>query len=633
MIDYNLKEIKNSQNNEVILKNINLDYKLDFFLLIDSNDKDYIKVLEEKIIDLVIEKITKKDTYKDFSVVLEKINHILRIYNKENNNYLNILIAISNDKDFIFSQVWESSLYLIKQQWETIEITDKKTKTKEFNYISEWYLEHNDILVASTTRLLNYLSYSDFIDTAKTNNIEKINNNIASILKEENIWKNIWVIVIKYKDNNYKNIEKSKFKQNLEKVYFKIIDNNFVKLVIAYFKIIQEKLEKKSKLIKNIIILTALIVTSFIFFFILNWIIQTASNNSKIINYKELLEDAKKYKTIASNNYNNPEQFNFYVNKTQEIINKLKKEKLFLNNVNLLQQDLNSIKKAFNQIETFKENPKNLVYQIPTELKNKTIKNLNILWKDYIITKKDVIWPILKDSKVKINNFDKLWDDEFIDATPLKNSIILLTKKWKIVEYKWGYFSFKDVKNQDTWEKADSILSYGQNLYLIDKNNAQIFKHPIYGKWFNAAVAYLKPEDQKYIWKIESIAIDWWFYILKWDLEVLKFFSNPYRLEKITLKKLPKTYKKENNENPKIIARKDLNYVYMLLNNKIWIFKPNTQFYKQTKSLTYLWQIESMNNKIIDFSIEKDSIIKVLLQNWLYKISFNENDGKILVNN
>jgi hypothetical protein len=87
------------------------------------------------------------------------------------------------------------------------------------------------------------------------------------------------------------------------------------------------------------------------------------------------------------------------------------------------------------------------------------------------------------------------------------------------------------------------------------------------------------------------------------------------------------------NNKIKIIARKDLNYVYLLLNNKIWILKPDTKFYKETKSLNYLWQIESNWKQIVNFFVEKDWTIVLLNKNWIYNISFNENDGKILVNN
>jgi len=76
---------------------------------------------------------------------------------------------------------------------------------------------------------------------------------------------------------------------------------------------------------------------------------------------------------------------------------------------------------------------------------------------------------------------------------------------------------------------------------------------------------------------------------LKQDLSIIKFFRDPYRIEKIILNKLPKNYDIENPESIiDLKTRADLNYVYLLMNNKIWIFKPNTKNYKNTKSLTYI---------------------------------------------
>jgi len=78
---------------------------------------------------------------------------------------------------------------------------------------------------------------------------------------------------------------------------------------------------------------------------------------------------------------------------------------------------------------------------------------------------------------------------------------------------------------------------------------------------------------------------------LKKDLSILKFFNNPYRLETIKLNNFPNNYKKDPNNNKiKIVTRTNLNYVYLLLNNKIWILKPDqpTKFFTKTKSLKYL---------------------------------------------
>jgi hypothetical protein len=54
------------------------------------------------------------------------------------------------------------------------------------------------------------------------------------------------------------------------------------------------------------------------------------------------------------------------------------------------------------------------------------------------------------------------------------------------------------------------------------------------------------------------------------------------------LNNLPSNYNIELDEKVIIKANINLNYVYILLNNKIWVFNPNTKRYQDTKSLTYV---------------------------------------------
>ena len=104
-----------------------------------------------------------------------------------------------------------------------------------------------------------------------------------------------------------------------------------------------------------------------------------------------------------------------------------------------------------------------------------------------------------------------------------------------------------------------------------------------------------------------DIAIDGGFYILKKDLSFVKFFSSPYRLESLMVNKAPENYSIEDPELPlKIKTRQELNYVYMLMNNKIYIFKPNSPRYQNTKALNYIGQIEGRNFQITDFYIKHD---------------------------
>ena len=99
------------------------------------------------------------------------------------------------------------------------------------------------------------------------------------------------------------------------------------------------------------------------------------------------------------------------------------------------------------------------------------------------------------------------------------------------------------------------------------------------------------------------------------------------------MKKLPKNYNIETESLSKIelTTRSDLNYVYLLLNKKIWVFKPNTNNYKNTQYLTYVWQIEWQDFDIIDFYINYDGEILVLNETGIHKLNFEISDDTLII--
>jgi hypothetical protein len=57
----------------------------------------------------------------------------------------------------------------------------------------------------------------------------------------------------------------------------------------------------------------------------------------------------------------------------------------------------------------------------------------------------------------------------------------------------------------------------------------------------------------------------------------------------IVMNNLPKNYVIEDKTTKiELKARADLNYVYILLNNKIFVFHPNSRNYRDVTSLTYI---------------------------------------------
>lgn len=634
MFEISSKKVDFGKENLLIKKDINLDVNLDCFILISTNNANFWDLIINNILDFIIDKISKENAYNDFSVALENINSFIKTWkvDSEEETKIDIIIWILNNNNYIFSNIWKSSCYLINANNEVIELTNKEENKKEFNFVSSWSIKNNEIIVSSTKRLLNYLSKSDLLDgLILSENIQIFNKNIKNILLSEILNENVLVSSLKYltwKDEP----ELTKFdiiKENL----FKSLDNKFSKNVIGYFLVLKDKINSGSKVIKNWIFITWITVSIILLYSILSTVIWISTQNEQKEVATANIIKAKTFLKIASENIANADIFELNIKNAEELLTETETNQLFLNDIAKINDDLNILKKQFNKIEIFEESLENIIYE--WEFKNpvKIAQNIDTK-KPYILTEKWVIWPILPNTNAKNYIFNSLEENEiFIDSAFIWEDMYLLTNLSKVVKFtKNGYFSYMDVSWQKTWEKAKEISSYAQNIYLIWTEDNQIYKHPLYSNAFKSWEWYLKPDDLTQIWEILSVSIDWGFYILKKDLSIIKFYSNPYRIEKIVINKLPKNYDVENTESIiDLKARADLNYVYMLLNNKIWVFEPNTTNYQSTKSLTYIWQIEWDKKEIKDFFINHDWEIVILNEKWLYKINFEISDDRLLI--
>lgn len=632
MFEISSKKVDFEKSNTLIKRNINLDKNLDCFILISTDNANFWELLINNILDFIIDKISKKNAYNDFSIALESINSFIKKWESEPEKdiHSDIIISILNDRNYIFSNIWKSSCYLINDKNELVELTNKEENKKYFSYLSNGDLTNNDIVVTSTKRLLNYLSKSDLIDwLVLSEDIKIFNKNIYNILMSELLEENVLVSSLKYNSLEY--LEKPSKIEVVKEHLLKFLDNKFSKNVLWYLLVLKDKINSQSKMIKNVIFVTWIIISIIFLYTILNWVVWITTQTETTVSAKENLVKARNFLKIASENISNPEVFDLNINKSKELITEIEWDQVFLADVAKINDDINILKKQFNKIEIFSETPENVIYSWDIKNPVEILKN-NL--KTYLITSNSVVWPIIPNSSPKNNIFSSLQDNEvFTDATFIWDNMYLLTSASKVVKFtKNWYFSYVDVMWQATWQKSKEIDSYAQNLYLIWNEDNQIYKHSLYWNEFKAWAKYLTPEDLTQIWEILSIAIDWGFYVLKKDLSIIKFYSSPYRLEKLIINKLPENY---NIENPEWIidlkARADLNYVYLLMNNKIWIFKPNTTDYKSTKSLTYIWQIEWEKDEIKDFYVNHDWEIEVLNDKWVYKITFEISDDRLLI--
>lgn len=635
MLDFDIKHLDSNGKNTIISKVINLDGWLDLIILISSKDKWLWDLIRNKILDTIIDNIDPKNIYKDFSHALENINAFLDTWRTGGDKIkgLNMVVGILASNNLVFSTVGSPSCYFINSDREVVEITEREESRKEFGFISSWDVKYGELISFSNIRLLDYLSFDDFKDGLLHNDMKSFNKNIWNILKEETVKKNVGIISLK---NNDEVVEKkeNEMMSSLVNKSLTFFDNQLSKRILATFMILKDKIAKESKNIRNLIFLGGILIAFILLYWIVSGVIRATSNTNNIEGSKENLIKAKEYIRLASENINNPEIFTLNVKQAEDIVYDIQDKKLFLNDVSKILDDIWVIKKQFNGIETFEKSPENLVYgDLSSEDTVKILKTVNKL---YILNKKSIIGPITAGDTAQEHIFENMAaDDEFIDGTTENDNLVLMTSSWKVVNFaKNNYFSYVDVTGQDAWDESPLIDSFGTNVYLLNKEQNQVLRHKKFSNGYGQWQGYLKADDSETIWGILSIAIDGGIYILKKDLSMVKLFRSPtYRLESLVLNNLPKNYDIEEwkQHMTEVKARANLNYVYMFLNNKILIFKPNTNRYQDTKSLDFIGQIEGRDFVIKDFYINNDGNLMILWDDWVYKMNFEISDGRLIV--
>lgn len=637
MFELNSHEINKNKENTVIKKSISLDDKLQCFIYIDSDSQNYADALENNILDCIIDKISKTNTYGDFSVSLENINAFIKTWNQDKTDKLsaNIFIGILEENNFIFSNIGKSAAYLINRKEEFVELTDPSENKQEFWYISNGSLSSQEFIIIATTNILDYLTQSDILDGIDSYKDNKhFAQNIADILENEIISENIAFGSVQYINPEAIEVEEdNKYIELIKEKYFLIIDTKFVKNIIKLSLKAKSQLMQQSKTVKNIAFIFGITLCVVFLYSTISGIVSVATNDKQKEVSVEKLTQARNYINLASDNVGNEAAFEKNISDAELLIAEIQEQEMYLGDIEKMQSDINILKKQFNKIETFDPLSENEIYSgnfwdFVTIVK----KNDG---KAYIIQEKWISGPINTGTKVNEYVNTQLDNDEvFLDAAVIGTDIFLNTNKSKIVKFsKNGYFSFMDVKDQAQWNSSKIIKSYASNIYIVDDKKAQIYKHTLSGNSFGKWSDYLNLEDVNAIGNILSIAIDGGFYILKDDLVVQKFFASPeYEMSGITLNNLPKNYKIENTDSKvEIKTRADLNYVYMLLNNKIFVFQPNSKRYRDVNALTYVWQIDGGTKTIKDFYINKDGYLWVINETGIYELNFELSDNKLIL--
>ncbi len=629
-----LKENRFSSSKKIII-----DLNIEVVIQINFSQKNVLNIIENLIIDLILSHTEKeRDVYNSFSFILEKLNKEIKKLSKDSNfSNLNIFIWITQGDSLHFSILWDYAVYLIKDN-KIINIADwMQGKNLEFSYISSWNIGVFDNIYISNIEFLNHITKDDIFEISKIKSNEEKNQIIDKILWEEDLEEQYNIIYI----NNKEVIEKEEKTQDsflkyiIEKllIYFNqfkdfILENE--KLKNIFYKV-KSKIDFKNKNIYASFFIGWLVFSIFFLYLIISSILSSNINNIVPEEYKNKLIEANNIVKWLNQQIGNKEIFYSNIKKAEELIFDVRDKKIYLNDVKKLLDDISVLKKQINWIQTASLNLENSLIQF--EDKNFELNSIfEINKKLYFVGKSWIIWPYVKWAQINKYPYPD-WEELLSCDFSSEWYIYILTKTYKVLQFYKQEYKYIFLEWKNTWQNSSVIKVYNSNLYLLDSIwSNQIFRHKIWIKWFSAKFPIIDNADTKNL-NILDFVIDWWFYILKQNLSIDKIFTAPsYSKRSIVINSLPPDYSLENvNVLPKLFIAQNLNYLYMLLNNKIWILEPDSKNYKDVKGLKYIWQIEPQETITNAIFIPKDGSIYIWNINWVYHINFEISDWKIII--
>ncbi len=609
---------------------------LEGIIQIDFGYKNMVELLQNTIIDLLVSHIHEDgNTYNDFSLMLEKINKDIKHIRKDYDlKWLKIFLGIV-DRDMVhFSILWDYHVYLIKSE-KIIDIADgMQGSDGDFWYISSGSISSEDNVFISTINLLDYLTKDDIFELSSITDREKKSEIIGNLLGQELKNTDCHVLVITNPVEKKLSSQSKTFdyiidlKKKITTWKEKLLESDIYKKTVEY---IGSKVNLENKYIRGSLLGTGLLICIILLYAIISGLVNTQIEKTVPEEYKTKLIEAKVYIEKAGKDIGNKDAFEKNIKLAETILFDLREQdqEYLLQDRKKILDNITILKKQFNGIESFELWTQNAEYVF--QKADFWLGHIfEISKKLYFIGKNSLISGYVKGWEVKTYNYPD--GEELLKAEATnEGQIFILTKSFRILKFYKGEFAYVNVEGQKTWENAKNIKLYNGSLYLLAPQWNQIFKHKPGINGFASRSAIFDESETKNL-SILDFAIDGGFYLLKNDLTLDKAFTTPsFSKRSIVLNKLPDNYKLEDNIIPTVITGQNLNYLYMLINGKLFIFEPDARNYKDVRSAKYIGQLEPANTKILSVFVPKDGEIYFWDNKWIYSVHYEISDGKIVV--
>lgn len=616
------------------VQKILLDSWFELVYLYSLKDEKLSDLFQNKILDTFLDKVGTKNPYKDFSRWLEVLNSFLQNWDIKKDIDLDALVWLYDGRAFHFSTIGSASVLLWNARANVVEVSDKDDSPKTFHFISSGDVWAWETLILSNIRLLDILSKDDIEDGLGTKYIRSSWENIEHILHIEKTEESIACISMRISHSEQSSKE-SLILQNISYHFFKIFDNAVIKKILWYLYHIRDSILQKQKHTVQIIFWLWMILSVVVIYVFISSVFSVVSKTQDVNSLQDTFLEAQDFYDRATQAITNADLFDLYYTEVDTRLIQLESSNMFTDDVKSLRDNLMHLESQVNFTQSFQPTWE-LVYHTFPEEKDVVQLIRTDSWRLYAIHERSITGPIIRWETADNYVYNALGaQDRFIDATNVWNDIMIQTESGKVISFGTNNrFSIVNVTGQDTWFQSPLIQSFNQNLYTISPERDQLYRHLKSWANYREGTPYLEDDDKVAIWGMRAIWIDGWIYILKDDGMFLKFFSNPYRIESLTLNRLPRNYISlvtdlENKVD--MSASTSYNHVYVLIWSRLFVFEPNTRRATDTKSLRFMGQIESQTSDLQAFHVVRDGDVFFADNRGIYRLRFDIEDFWVVI--
>ena len=319
--------------------------------------------------------------------------------------------------------------------------------------------------------------------------------------------------------------------------------------------------------------------------------------------YKNMHIESRLLIEKANKDITNRDLFQENIKKAEDLAFQVRDQRLFSTDVNKLLSDISILKRQVSGIESFDMSDKNADYVFKTAGTH-LVSLLQGNKRFYFVTGTAVVGPFVKGGELKVYPFPD--GEEAVSSDIDGETVYVLTKTNRILAWNKGQFRYVTVAGQRVWQEP------GVN-------------------GFSTKTEVVSEGDLKHM-KISDFLVDGGFYVVKSDLTIDRIFTTPtYLRRSIVLNKLPDGYSIKDNSVPRLFSSDSGYYLYLLLNNHIWVFEPDSKNARDVKGLKYVGQLEPLSGTINTIFVPKDGTVYIGTDKGVYHVDFEVSDGKVIV--